>query len=232
MFTAVSRVQVRGLLMGQQFGDGVDGVTHVLAAAKVAGEGPPVLEVSDAVLDSDTPRGVRLALRLVHFLTPVRCVLRSPPASHDRSVRTNAGTARRARRSPCGVWRWWRSRPQRTRLLLRSRSCSPRGAPSRRRTVRPGSQARPACGGWASWGLTDPVVDDEAPLGHVRGPAPVVGAGVLGGVAAVDEDVLEQRRSAGKGWEKAKEIAGAVAGGGVLVGHRTAAALGVHRQTL
>jgi hypothetical protein len=31
----------------------LDDVAHVLAAAKVAGESPPVLEVCDAVLDAD-----------------------------------------------------------------------------------------------------------------------------------------------------------------------------------
>jgi hypothetical protein len=39
--------------VGQQSGDGLDGAAHVLAAAEVAGRGPPVLQVSDAVLDPD-----------------------------------------------------------------------------------------------------------------------------------------------------------------------------------
>jgi hypothetical protein len=65
------RVQVRGLLVGQQAGDGLDGVAHVLAAAEVSGQGPPVLQVGNAVLDPDTARGVCLALSLVHLLVPV-----------------------------------------------------------------------------------------------------------------------------------------------------------------
>ncbi|MFF9090789.1 hypothetical protein ACF1BE_31280 [Streptomyces sp. NPDC014991] len=39
--------------MGQQSGDGLNGVAHVLAAAEVAGQGPPVFQVGDAVLDAD-----------------------------------------------------------------------------------------------------------------------------------------------------------------------------------
>ncbi|MFD4370047.1 hypothetical protein [Streptomyces sp. NPDC058486] len=39
--------------MREQAGDSLDGVAHVLAAAEVAGQGPPVLEVGDAVLDPD-----------------------------------------------------------------------------------------------------------------------------------------------------------------------------------
>jgi hypothetical protein len=39
--------------MGQQAGDGLDGVAHVLAAAEVAGQSSPVLQVSDALLDAD-----------------------------------------------------------------------------------------------------------------------------------------------------------------------------------
>ncbi|MEU4968938.1 hypothetical protein [Streptomyces smyrnaeus] len=41
--------------MGQQSGDGLDGVIHVLAATEVTGECPPVLQVGDTVLDPDTP---------------------------------------------------------------------------------------------------------------------------------------------------------------------------------
>jgi hypothetical protein len=37
--------------MGQQTGDGLHGVTHVLAAAEVAGQRPPVLQMGDAVFD-------------------------------------------------------------------------------------------------------------------------------------------------------------------------------------
>jgi hypothetical protein len=37
----------------QQGGDGLECVAHVLAAAQVAGERPPVLQVGDAVLDPD-----------------------------------------------------------------------------------------------------------------------------------------------------------------------------------
>ncbi|WP_405550826.1 hypothetical protein OG215_38290 (plasmid) [Streptomyces globisporus] len=39
--------------MGEQSGDGLDGVTHVFSAAVVAGEGSPVLQMADAVLDPD-----------------------------------------------------------------------------------------------------------------------------------------------------------------------------------
>ncbi|MFJ6636864.1 hypothetical protein ACIQMR_36760 [Streptomyces sp. NPDC091376] len=42
-----------GLLVGEQSGDGLDDVAHVLASAVVAGEGPPVREMADAVLDPD-----------------------------------------------------------------------------------------------------------------------------------------------------------------------------------
>jgi hypothetical protein len=38
--------------MGQQTGDGLHGVTHVLAAAEVAGQRPPVLQMGDAVTSS------------------------------------------------------------------------------------------------------------------------------------------------------------------------------------
>ncbi|WP_328580519.1 hypothetical protein [Streptomyces sp. NBC_00370] len=34
----------------------MDGDVHVLAAAEVAGQCPPVLQVGDAVLDPDAPR--------------------------------------------------------------------------------------------------------------------------------------------------------------------------------
>ncbi len=44
---------VCGLLLGQQAGDGLDGVVHVLAAAEVTGQCPPVLQVGNAVLDPD-----------------------------------------------------------------------------------------------------------------------------------------------------------------------------------
>ncbi|MFE1853168.1 hypothetical protein [Streptomyces sp. NPDC059489] len=39
--------------MGQQAGDGLDGVADVFAAAEVAGQGAPVFQVGDAVLDAD-----------------------------------------------------------------------------------------------------------------------------------------------------------------------------------
>ncbi|MFC8425483.1 hypothetical protein ACFUN7_32330 [Streptomyces sp. NPDC057236] len=45
------RGQVCGLLVGRQSGDGLDGVAHVFAAAEVAGQSTPVLQVGDAVLD-------------------------------------------------------------------------------------------------------------------------------------------------------------------------------------
>ncbi|MGY5049891.1 hypothetical protein ACWDE0_30445 [Streptomyces sp. 900105755] len=51
--------------MGEQVGDGLDDVAHVLAAAEVAGQRPPVLRTGNAVLDPDTSRGVRLASALV-----------------------------------------------------------------------------------------------------------------------------------------------------------------------
>jgi hypothetical protein len=35
-------------------GDSLDDVAHVLASAVVMGEGPPILEMADAVLDPDT----------------------------------------------------------------------------------------------------------------------------------------------------------------------------------
>ncbi|MET9539004.1 hypothetical protein ABZY16_16060 [Streptomyces sp. NPDC006553] len=49
--------------MGEQAGDGLDRVAHVLATAEVAGRCPPVLEVSDAVLDPDPSWGMRLRCR-------------------------------------------------------------------------------------------------------------------------------------------------------------------------
>lgn len=61
--------------MGQQTGDGLDDVAHVLARTEVADQGSPVLQVCDAVLDPDATRGMRLALSLVHPLVPVRRVL-------------------------------------------------------------------------------------------------------------------------------------------------------------
>jgi hypothetical protein len=48
----------------------LDGVGHVLAAAVMAGEGSPVLEVGDAVLDADTTGGVDFAPAFVYFLVP------------------------------------------------------------------------------------------------------------------------------------------------------------------
>lgn len=59
----------------QAVGDGLDDVGHVLAAAVVPGEDPPVLQMGDAVLDADTAGGVGLALAFMHFLVPVRGVL-------------------------------------------------------------------------------------------------------------------------------------------------------------
>jgi hypothetical protein len=56
------RCQVRGPVVGQQSGDGLDGVAHVLAAAEVAGQDPPVLQVSNAVFDPDASRGVLCAV--------------------------------------------------------------------------------------------------------------------------------------------------------------------------
>ena len=64
--------------MGQQAGDSLDDVAHVLAAAEVAGQCPPVLQLSqvgDAVLEVDTSRGARLALPLVRLLVPFRGAL-------------------------------------------------------------------------------------------------------------------------------------------------------------
>lgn len=48
------RPAVRGLLLGQRAGRGLDGNVHVLPAAKVAGRRLPVLQVCDAVLHTDT----------------------------------------------------------------------------------------------------------------------------------------------------------------------------------
>lgn len=42
-----------GLLVREQSGNGLDGVTLVLATAVVAGKGSPVLQMVDAVLDPD-----------------------------------------------------------------------------------------------------------------------------------------------------------------------------------
>jgi hypothetical protein len=75
VFTSAVPCQVCGLLVGQQSGDGVDGVAHVLAAAEMAGQGPAVLQVGDAVFDADTSRGVGFALSFVHLLVPVGGVL-------------------------------------------------------------------------------------------------------------------------------------------------------------
>ncbi|CAM5335251.1 putative protein OS=Streptomyces griseomycini OX=66895 GN=FHS37_003509 PE=4 SV=1 [Streptomyces griseomycini] len=47
----------------------------MFTAAQVAGQGPPVLQVGDAVLDPDPPRGVGFAPALVHLLVPVGSVL-------------------------------------------------------------------------------------------------------------------------------------------------------------
>ncbi|OEJ21244.1 hypothetical protein AR457_35880 [Streptomyces agglomeratus] len=44
-----------GLLVGEEPGDGSDDVAHVLASAVVSGEGSPVLQMTDAVLDPDAP---------------------------------------------------------------------------------------------------------------------------------------------------------------------------------
>ncbi|MFE1954561.1 hypothetical protein ACFW9D_29295 [Streptomyces sp. NPDC059524] len=43
-----------GLLVGEQSGDALDDVAHVLAAAVMAGEGAPVLQVANPVFDPDT----------------------------------------------------------------------------------------------------------------------------------------------------------------------------------
>jgi tryptophan synthase beta subunit len=58
-FTLFVSRQVGGLLVGQEGGDGLHGVADVLAAAEVAGQCSPVLQMRDAVLDADTPPGVR-----------------------------------------------------------------------------------------------------------------------------------------------------------------------------
>jgi hypothetical protein len=42
--------------MGQQTGDGLDGVANVFAAAEVAGQRSPVLQVGDAMFDTDAAR--------------------------------------------------------------------------------------------------------------------------------------------------------------------------------
>ncbi|WP_234439450.1 MULTISPECIES: hypothetical protein [Streptomyces] len=79
MLASVIEAQVRGLLVGKQAGDGLDDVARVLAAAEVAGQCPPVLEVGDAVLDADAPGGMRLALSVVRFLVPARGALPELP---------------------------------------------------------------------------------------------------------------------------------------------------------
>jgi hypothetical protein len=40
--------------VGQQAGDGLEGAAHTLAAAVMAGQGSPVPQMGDAVLDTDT----------------------------------------------------------------------------------------------------------------------------------------------------------------------------------
>ncbi len=64
-----------GLLVGEEPGDGSDDVAHMLASAVVSGEGSPVLQMADAVLDPDAPRGVGLALAFMHLLVPLGWVL-------------------------------------------------------------------------------------------------------------------------------------------------------------
>lgn len=59
------------LLAGEESGNGLDDVTHVLAAPVVSGESPPVLQVPNTVLDPDTPRGVGLAPAFMHFFVPL-----------------------------------------------------------------------------------------------------------------------------------------------------------------
>jgi hypothetical protein len=61
--------------MGEQSGNRKDDVGHVLAAAVVAGEGPQVLQVGDAVFNADAPGGVRMALLGKKSLIPGRQVL-------------------------------------------------------------------------------------------------------------------------------------------------------------
>jgi hypothetical protein len=43
------------LLVGQKAGDGLDRVGQMMAVAVVPGDGSPVFEVGDAVLDGDAP---------------------------------------------------------------------------------------------------------------------------------------------------------------------------------
>ncbi|MFE9024030.1 hypothetical protein ACFYNL_36490 [Streptomyces sp. NPDC007808] len=53
MFTLEAAGESGGLLVCEQSRDGLDDVAHVLTTAKVAGEGAPVLQVRDAVLDAN-----------------------------------------------------------------------------------------------------------------------------------------------------------------------------------
>ncbi len=71
MFTSAEPMSGPWSAVGQRAGDGMDSVAHTLAAAEVTGQGSPVLQVGDATLNSDTPRGMRLALSFVHLLVPV-----------------------------------------------------------------------------------------------------------------------------------------------------------------
>jgi hypothetical protein len=52
-------------LAGDQSGDRAQDHVEVLASAEVTRHGPPVLQVADAVLDTDALRGMGLAFGLV-----------------------------------------------------------------------------------------------------------------------------------------------------------------------
>ncbi|MET8965868.1 hypothetical protein ABZX69_41510 [Streptomyces sp. NPDC004074] len=56
-----SQSQIR-VLIGQQSGNGLNSVTHMLGAAEVAGQGALVLQIGAAVFDEDAPRGMHFAL--------------------------------------------------------------------------------------------------------------------------------------------------------------------------
>lgn len=55
---ACSHVLLCGLLVGQESRDGSDDLGQVVATAMVAGQGSPVLQVSDAVLDRSSAGGM------------------------------------------------------------------------------------------------------------------------------------------------------------------------------
>lgn len=53
MFTSAVSGPGPDLLVGQQAGDGWDGVADVLTATEVSGQGPPGFQVGDTVFDPD-----------------------------------------------------------------------------------------------------------------------------------------------------------------------------------